>query len=252
MARAQRLSQVKHNNDGTAEDGFYGYHAHTDVETLTDKNGDTKATYGYTAYGSNETSEFTGIDKPDATDPTKEAYNPYRYNAKRWDAQSGTYDMGFRDYSPGLNRFTSRDMYTGALADMKLGADPFTGNRYAFTGGNPISRIELDGHIAIPVVGADVAAAALVAVAAGTTDTDQLADSVTGVAEEGGRRIERTAGMAKYLGSKVVDLFRGEKPERSRREVTNREDAPTPPAATVALWGQGRMETALSERLVRL
>ncbi len=55
--------------------------------------------------------------------------------------------MGFRDYSPGLNRFTTRDMYTGALADMSLGADPFTSNRYAFTGGNPISRIELDGHV---------------------------------------------------------------------------------------------------------
>ncbi|WP_410540390.1 RHS repeat domain-containing protein [Streptomyces sp. KL2] len=142
----QRLSQTKHNADGTAEDGYYGYNAHTDVETLTDATGDTRATYGYTAYGSNDTSEFTGIDKPDPTDPTKEAYNPYRYNAKRWDSATGTYDMGFRDYSPGLNRFTTRDMYTGALADMHLGTDPFTSNCYAFTAGNPISRIELDGH----------------------------------------------------------------------------------------------------------
>ncbi|MFC5637031.1 DNRLRE domain-containing protein [Streptomyces bullii] len=142
----ERLSQVKHNSDGTTEDGYYGYNGHTDVETLTDKNGDAKATYGYTAYGADDKSEFTGIDKPDAADPTKEAYNPYRFNAKRWDAQSGTYDMGFRDYNPGLNRFTTRDMYSGALADMNLGMDPFTGNRYAFTGGNPASRVELDGH----------------------------------------------------------------------------------------------------------
>jgi RHS repeat-associated protein len=142
----ERLSQVTHNSDGTTEDGYYGYNGHTDVETLTDKNGDTKATYGYTAYGSDDESEFTGIDKPNAADPTKEAYNAYRFNAKRWDAQSGTYDMGFRDYNPGLNRFTSRDMYNGALADMNLGSDPFTGNRYAFAGGNPTSRVELDGH----------------------------------------------------------------------------------------------------------
>ncbi|MGW0886121.1 golvesin C-terminal-like domain-containing protein [Streptomyces sp. NPDC002671] len=142
----ERLSQIKYNSDGTTEDGYYGYNSHSDVETLTDKNGDTKATYGYTAYGSDDKSEFTGIDKPDTADPTKEAYNPYRFNAKRWDAQSGTYDMGFRDYDPGLNRFTSRDMYTGALADMNLGADPYTGNRYAFAGGNPSSFIELDGH----------------------------------------------------------------------------------------------------------
>jgi RHS repeat-associated protein len=143
----ERLSQVKYNSDGTTEDGYYGYNSHTDVETLTDKNGDTKATYGYTAYGTDDKSEFTGIDKPDAADPTKEAYNPYRFNAKRWDAQSGTYDMGFRDYNPGLNRFTTRDMYNGALADMNLGADPYTGNRYAFTGGNPTSRVEYDGHM---------------------------------------------------------------------------------------------------------
>ncbi|MFI2312596.1 golvesin C-terminal-like domain-containing protein [Streptomyces sp. CB00072] len=143
----ERLSQVSHNADGTSEDGFYGYNSHTDVETLTDKEGDTKATYGYTAYGSDDKDEFTGIDKPQAADPSKDAYNPYRFNAKRWDAQTGTYDMGFRDYSPGLNRFTSRDMYNGALSDMGLGSDPFTGNRYAFTGGNPVSNVELDGHI---------------------------------------------------------------------------------------------------------
>ncbi|MBA2947606.1 golvesin C-terminal-like domain-containing protein [Streptomyces himalayensis] len=143
----ERLSQIKHNSDGTTEDGYYGYNSHTDVETLTDKDGNAKATYGYTAYGKDDETEFTGIDKPDAADPTKEAYNPYRYNAKRWDAQSGTYDMGFRDYNPGLNRFTTRDMYNGALADMGLGVDPYTGNRYAFTGGNPTSRVEHDGHM---------------------------------------------------------------------------------------------------------
>ncbi|MEI5010341.1 RHS repeat-associated core domain-containing protein [Streptomyces sp. PmtA] len=164
----QRLSQVKHNENGTTEDAYYGYNSHTDVETLTDGSGNTKATYGYTAYGNDDSSEFTGIDKPDASDPTKEEYNSYRYNAKRWDAGSGTYDMGFRDYDPGLNRFTSRDMYNGALADMGLGSDPFTGNRYAFTGGNPISNVEIDGHwfaLAIPVVAAVFVAAVVVTVA---------------------------------------------------------------------------------------
>ncbi|MEU6989788.1 DNRLRE domain-containing protein [Streptomyces sp. NPDC046465] len=149
----ERLSQVKHGADGAAgESTYYGYNGHTDVETLTDKDGNAKATYGYSAYGSDDKSDFTGIDKPDAGDPAKDAYNPYRYNSKRWDAASGTYDMGFRDYSPGLNRFTTRDMYNGALADMGLGSDPMTGNRYAFGGGNPIGNVELDGHIAIPGV----------------------------------------------------------------------------------------------------
>ena len=55
--------------------------------------------------------------------------------------------MGFRDYSPGLNRFLTRDIYNGALADLNLGIDPWNANRYAFAGGNPISRVEIDGHI---------------------------------------------------------------------------------------------------------
>jgi RHS repeat-associated protein len=64
----------------------------------------------------------------------------------RWDSTSGQYDMGFRNYAPGLNQFLSRDMYDGALADMGLATDPFTGNRYTFAAGNPITNIELDGH----------------------------------------------------------------------------------------------------------
>ena len=153
----QRLSQVTHpgapdegDGDGAPEVGtvFYGYNAHTDVETLTDETGGTVATYGYTAYGDADVAESTGIDKADPAVPSTEAapFNVYRYNSKRWDAATGTYDMGFRDYSPGLNRFTSRDMYNGALADLGLGSDPYTGNRYAFGSGNPISRVENDGH----------------------------------------------------------------------------------------------------------
>jgi RHS repeat-associated protein len=143
----ERLSQIKHNSDDSSEDAFYGYNPHTDVETLTDQNGDTRATYGYTAFGQNDDTSFTGVDKPDAADPTKEPYNFYRFNGKRFDPASGTYDMGFRNYDPGLNRFLTRDMYNGALADMNLATDPFTGNRYAFAGGNPITGIELDGHV---------------------------------------------------------------------------------------------------------
>jgi RHS repeat-associated protein len=143
----KRLSQITHNTDGSQEDAYYGYNPHTDVETLTDETGDTVSTYGYTAYGKNDEAEFTGLDAPDAGTPGDEPYNVYRYNAKRFDVASGTYDMGFRDYNPGINRFLSRDMYTGALADLNLGLSPWTTNRYAFTGGNPISLIELDGHV---------------------------------------------------------------------------------------------------------
>jgi RHS repeat-associated protein len=142
----ERLSQVSYHSDGSSEDGYYDYNSHSDVESVTDSNGDTKATYGYTAYGDRDDGQTTGVDKPDVQDPAKEPYNAYRFNGKRWDPSSGDYDMGFRDYNPGLNRFLSRDMYNGALADQNLATDPFTGNRYAFGGGNPVTSIELDGH----------------------------------------------------------------------------------------------------------
>ena len=142
----QRLSQVKFKTDGTTEDSFYGYNPHSDVETLTNQGGDTRATYGYTAYGKDDTESFTGIDQPDPQDPNREPYNLYRFNAKRFDPASGDYDMGFRDYDPGLNRFLTRDTYNGALADLDLGLSPWTMNRYGFAGGNPISLIESDGH----------------------------------------------------------------------------------------------------------
>ncbi|MEU7996636.1 hypothetical protein AB0B83_15045 [Micromonospora sp. NPDC049060] len=84
----QRLSQITHKDDGSEEDAYYGYNRHTDVEQLTDETGDTKATYGYTAYGKNDDAQFTGIDKPDAADPAKEPYSAYRFNSKRWDQNS--------------------------------------------------------------------------------------------------------------------------------------------------------------------
>ncbi|MBZ3902851.1 golvesin C-terminal-like domain-containing protein [Streptomyces griseiscabiei] len=144
----QKLTQIKDEEDAAPETTQYLYHPHGDVEALTDSDGDTKTTYGYTAYGKNDPAQFTGADKPGAGgEEPSEAYNSYRFNSKRYDSASGTYDMGFRTYDPGLNRFLTRDMYGGALADMGLSTDPFTGNRYAFAGGNPISFIEIDGHL---------------------------------------------------------------------------------------------------------
>ncbi|WP_374709396.1 RHS repeat-associated core domain-containing protein [Desmospora profundinema] len=66
--------------------------------------------YGYTAYGKDDEKAFTGVDKPDPGNPDEDVYNSYRYSAKRWDPATKQYDMGFRDYIPGLNRFLTRDM----------------------------------------------------------------------------------------------------------------------------------------------
>ncbi|MFR9780772.1 polymorphic toxin-type HINT domain-containing protein, partial [Micromonospora sp. MS34] len=143
----QQLTQIKHKDDGSREYSQFIYRPRGDVIGITKEDGKTRATYGYTAYGKDDESQFTGVDKPGAQPEGEEPYNAFRFNASRWDANSGTYDMGFRNYDPGLNRFLTRDAYGGAMADMALAMDPFTGNRYAFAGGNPISFVELDGHL---------------------------------------------------------------------------------------------------------
>jgi RHS repeat-associated protein len=141
-----RLSQTTQNSDGTTTPGYYTYNDHSDVEAVTGAGGNTTATYGYTAYGQDDKAQFTGADKT-APPAGSQPFNAYRFNAMRWDSSTAQYDMGFRTYDPSLNQFLSRDMYNGALEDMSLDTDPFTGNRYTFGAGNPISNIELDGHM---------------------------------------------------------------------------------------------------------
>jgi RHS repeat-associated protein len=151
-----RLSQDTTTSGGTSSYGYYSYNGHSDVEALTGADGTTTATYGYTAYGNPVMSMFTGADKNNATSSsssTTQPYSSYRFNAMRWDGTSGSYDMGFRNYDPGINQFASRDMYDGATQNMGLTADPFTGGAYAFGGGNPISNIEQDGHAFLAAAG---------------------------------------------------------------------------------------------------
>ena len=71
------------------------------------------------------------------------------------DAGSGTLDMGARRFSAGIGRFMQRDQFSGALSDLKLGLDPLTQNRYALAGGNPVSFIGGDGHLAADQAWAD-------------------------------------------------------------------------------------------------
>jgi RHS repeat-associated protein len=146
----ERLDQITHNSDGTETPTYYTYNPHTDVQAITDSTGNTKSTYGYTAYGADDTTGDTGVDKGTGNGSTSatttEPYNTYRFNADCIDPATGNYNMGFRNYAPSLNRFLTRDMYDGAFADQNMTSDPYTGNRYAFGSGNPISNIELDGH----------------------------------------------------------------------------------------------------------
>ena len=175
-----RLSQDTTTSGGTTTPGYYSYNAHGDVEALTGTTGTTTATYGYTAYGNPVTSMYTGQDKNTATaspTSTTQPYSAYRFNAMRWDSTSGSYDMGFRNYDPGLNQFASRDMYDGALADMGLTTDPFTGSQYAFGDGNPISNTEYNGHSIINDV--------VSGVKTGVSDLENIGSDIGGALQDG-------------------------------------------------------------------
>jgi RHS repeat-associated protein len=154
----ERLGMVNTSATGgpgsQTQDNFYTYSPHADVEALTNTSGHTFATYGYTAYGADavtanstgvSTVMDTGVDKPGATTP-KMPYNAYRFNSARIDVATANLNMGARSYDPNINRFMSRDNYTGAGADQALGTDPWAAGGYGFAGGNPVSNIELDGH----------------------------------------------------------------------------------------------------------
>ncbi|RZU16298.1 RHS repeat-associated protein [Kribbella rubisoli] len=149
-AGGENLSLVDSPVSGTtSKKSFYGTNPHGDVETLTDAStGTTTSTYRYTAYGQPDKKGTTGDDaiKDDAAQDA-DIVNPYRFNSARFNGATSTYDMGFREYNLGLNRFLTRDMFNGALSGLGLGSDPWNANRYVFGGGNPISRVELNGHL---------------------------------------------------------------------------------------------------------
>jgi len=94
--------------------------------------------YDYDPYGKLENEQ--AILDPAAKD------NPIRFEGFRYDSGLKTYDMQARQYRPDIGRFLTQDRFESASGDLNLQSDPLTQNRYAFAGGNPVSRVEWDGH----------------------------------------------------------------------------------------------------------
>ncbi|MBH8593650.1 polymorphic toxin type 17 domain-containing protein [Paenactinomyces guangxiensis] len=140
----ERMAMIKTDAAGTS---YYQYNTDIDVEMLLDEQGNIRATYGYTPYGENDDAMFTGADEPDPSQPDKEMYNPFRYGGKRWDPYTESYDLGFRNYFPGVGRFMSPDSYTDSEQHKGLFMDAMTNSLYSFTDGNPVSYVDLDGHV---------------------------------------------------------------------------------------------------------
>jgi RHS repeat-associated protein len=122
----------------------FAYNVHDSVSLLLDPSGNAKTSYGYRPYGDLDAALTGG--EPDKNNP----FNPYRYAAKRFDSGSQTIDMGARRFATDTSKFLQPDQFNGALANLSLGTDPLSQNRYSLAGGNPLSSIEWDGHRPIP------------------------------------------------------------------------------------------------------
>jgi RHS repeat-associated protein len=73
--------------------------------------------------------------------------NDYKFTGKKRDAETGLDYFGARYYSNGLGRWISADWSAMPVpvpyADLH---DPQSLNLYGFVGGNPASRVDVDGH----------------------------------------------------------------------------------------------------------
>jgi len=76
---------------------------HGSVSMVLENDNTVKAAYGYTGYGS-ANSSLTKLAAGFTADT-----NMYRYSAKRFDVNSDSYDMGARRYSASRGRFIQRD-----------------------------------------------------------------------------------------------------------------------------------------------
>ncbi len=101
--------------------------------------------YDYDPYGELEPKDSSASNaETELSSDAKE--NPVRFQSFYYDNSTRTYDMQARSYRPDIERFLTQDRFEGAGADLALNADPLTNNAYAFTAGNPVNRIEYDGH----------------------------------------------------------------------------------------------------------
>ncbi len=109
-----------------------------DVVRLLDKAGNTVAEYDYDPWGN--------LVSPEPSDSRVKG-QPIRYAGYVYDTEMKLYYLQARYYDPATSRFVSRDPDPGDEDD------PATMNGYTYADGNPVTKIDPDGHFAqfIPI-----------------------------------------------------------------------------------------------------
>lgn len=137
------MSMVHTPQGGPVDTYTFARDVHGSISLLVNSAGDAAASYAYTPYGTAD----LALTKDD--EDTDSPLNPFRYTGKRFDSGSQTLDMGARHFEPGAGRFLQQDVLLSAAADLGLSLSPLGANRYALAGGNPLSYVEIDGHVLI-------------------------------------------------------------------------------------------------------
>ncbi len=97
---------------------------------LIDTSGTVQATYSYDPYG-----VTTAVGGPNSNLANT---NPYRYASGYFDTATGLYQYGQRYYQPSLGRWTQQDT-------LNMIGDPANGNRYTYTGDDPVNNVDPTG-----------------------------------------------------------------------------------------------------------
>jgi RHS repeat-associated protein len=103
------------------------------VAAVTDAGGTVVERYAYTSiYGVAQVTDGAGL----ARAPPAEIGNPWRFQGRRLDSETGFYFFRHRYLDPGAGRFVSRD-------PLGLWGDPGQlGNAYSFAGNDPVNRVD--------------------------------------------------------------------------------------------------------------
>jgi RHS repeat-associated protein len=117
--------------------------AQGNVGTHLKDDGTVTAQKAYDPYGDKDEA---GTEEP--TEPVEEggeSESDLGYQEAPEDDVTNSILLGPRIYDPTTERFTSPDFFVGGGANLGLGTDPLTGNRYLFAGANPVAFFD-DGH----------------------------------------------------------------------------------------------------------
>jgi RHS repeat-associated protein len=148
----RRLGQQTRNGSTTEPYRSHAHDANGSVEGLEDTTGEIENCTGPGEDGTNCDSEryrydpYGELQDEESALSTDARDNPFRFQGFYYDPGVATYDMEARPYRPQTGQFLTPDRFEAAAADLNLQADPLTNDRYAFASGNPIDRVEFDGH----------------------------------------------------------------------------------------------------------